>query len=437
MTIAEWRRRLWNSGFLRSLAALLSAGVFSHAILLATMPLVARLYDPVDFGVLAVFISILTPLLVASSFRYDLAIPLPRSDKDSRVLLLLALLMNFAVSVCVMLGVVACGKWIADIFRVPQLVSVLWILPVTLIGAGTYRSYRMWAVRRRDFKAVARTRITQAVAGSVVQIGFGLAGIGALGLAMGQLVGFSAGTMRLARGSWISRNELRSATLWRRMRILARRYDRFPKYDVLASLINSVSLFLPALLLPVFFRPEVAGFYMLADRAMAAPLSLLSQSIGQLVYSRSPDAVRNNRIGYLTIRVLLGLSLTLSIPTLIIVFFGTEIFIYAFGGNWAEAGVYASWLIIGIMIQQLYSSVSLVLLATNAQNLNLQIQVGQLLAKAGALYYGYYMGSAFVAIAVFSVTNALVSVLAIAAVVYHANKDHSEIGGVIPERNEI
>ncbi len=419
--LGAWTERLTKSQFLRSVVALTSASAVGQVILLVAMPLVTRLYSPSDFGIFAVFSAILAVILVASSLRYELAIPLPKGMESARVLLFLALLINVAAAMVLAVAVAIWGRDLAQLYNLPDLAPTLWMLPLVLLGAGSYRTFRMWAVRRGDFNAIATTKITQAASNVIFQVACGLASFGVAGLVIGQFFGFSAGTFKLGRGVTFSMTDV-SWRMWRRLSVLARRYSRFPKFDVAAAIINAISMQLPNFLLAILFNPAVAGLYLLADRALGAPLSLLSQSIGQVLYSRSRNAVEQGRIGHLATSILGGLAAVAFLPTLIMFFWGEKIFTLVFGQEWAAAGSYASWLIIGITANFLYSSVSLILMATNAQNLNLYIHSSMLIAKTAALVFGYLYGDAYVAIVAFALINALSNIAGTFAIVVHARR---------------
>src|SRR5690606_12731715 len=74
---------------------------------LAAIPLLSRLYSPEDFGLLAVFSSMVLILAPLVSLRYVLALPLPRRDGTALNLLALSMACIFLGSalVGVLLGV--------------------------------------------------------------------------------------------------------------------------------------------------------------------------------------------------------------------------------------------------------------------------------------------------------------------------------------------
>ncbi len=413
-------KRLAGSGFLRSVSTLVSAGVAGQAILLAIMPLITRLYTPADFGVAAVFGALMSTLLMASSLRYEMAIVLPRSDRQAEVLMRLALILTVSSAAVVLIIVAIWRTPIARILRVPDMEGLLWALPLALVGAGAYRIFNFWAVRKEAFGQIARTRIWQSLANAATQLSIGILGSGPLGLITGQVVGLAVGGKSLSRGARV-RARLDWAE-WHRIRSAARQYARFPKYDVPAALVDTLSVQLPNLLLALLFSPAVAGWYMLADRMILTPLSLISQAVGQVVYAKSRDHVMQDSLLTSTAKIagLLGLGVTAA--GLIFVPLAPMLFDYIFGSQWESAGLYSAILFFGFAAQFVYSSISLTLPATDGQHLNLVIHVILLVGKSLALLYGYMQSSALTAIVAFALATFIGNVMAIAIILLHLRK---------------
>jgi O-antigen/teichoic acid export membrane protein len=73
-------RILPKGGFARSVALVTAGSVLGQGLVLASAPLLTRLYTPADFGVLAVYGSIVSLVAVVAALRYELAIALSRHD---------------------------------------------------------------------------------------------------------------------------------------------------------------------------------------------------------------------------------------------------------------------------------------------------------------------------------------------------------------------
>jgi len=76
----QLRRLLPKNAFVRSVSVLVGGTAGAQILLVLAAPLLTRLYTPEDFGLLAVYASLLALIGVISSLRYELAIPLPEDD---------------------------------------------------------------------------------------------------------------------------------------------------------------------------------------------------------------------------------------------------------------------------------------------------------------------------------------------------------------------
>jgi O-antigen/teichoic acid export membrane protein len=399
---------------------LVSAGGAGQLVLLAAMPVATRLYEPGDFGVAAVFGAIMSALLMISSLRYEMAIALPRTDEHAQVLVRLCVALTLIAGVLTLAAVAFWRGPIASLLGVPQLAPVLWLLPLAVVGAGVYRIFSFWAVRREAFGLIARTRVLQPLSNAAVQVILGVIHAGPVGLVAGQLAGTAVGGTSLARGArlWVypRRVELR------RWRTVARRYIRFPKFDVPAAFADTLSLQLPNLILASLFGPVIAGFYMLADRAIVVPLALLGQALGQVIYSRSRETVADGSMLTMVVRTVKVLGSGVALLAVFSVPLGPLLFATVFGEEWRGAGLYASILFLGFGAQFVFSSISVALPASGGQHLSLAVNAMLLAVKSAALYFGYIRGSALDAIIAYSAVTVAGNALAIAVVIAHLER---------------
>lgn len=83
-----------KSSFARSVAVLAGGTAAGQAIVVLASPIITRLYTPEDFGVLAVYSSLLGILSTVAALRYELAIPLSEKDEDAAALLKIAMFLK-------------------------------------------------------------------------------------------------------------------------------------------------------------------------------------------------------------------------------------------------------------------------------------------------------------------------------------------------------
>jgi len=147
----------------RHVLTLMTGTTLAQAIALAISPILTRLYAPEQFGVFALYLSIVALLAIVATGRYELAIVLPESDVDAWHLCALALLIAAAVSVSTLLGVWIFGERIAA--RVGDARMADWLFIVSHTKPGTYAYMKLVNESKyvviRDRRKADRRRIHQ------------------------------------------------------------------------------------------------------------------------------------------------------------------------------------------------------------------------------------------------------------------------------------
>ncbi|MDQ2914197.1 MAG: oligosaccharide flippase family protein, partial [Chloroflexota bacterium] len=148
-------------------------------------PVVTRLYTPAEFGIFAVFISMLSIAVVPASLRYEAAIPLPNDDDTARRLVLLCFGLLAVTGSVTAIGVIVFGGALVDLMNAHVPERYLLLLPVSLVGVGAIQILGSWAVRLKSFGDIARARVTQSAAQVGTQLGLGMLHAGPIGLLLG------------------------------------------------------------------------------------------------------------------------------------------------------------------------------------------------------------------------------------------------------------
>ena len=360
-----------SGGFLRNVSVLAGGKAFSQAIMVLSVPVLTRLYTPGDFGVLSVYTSILSILFVVGALRYELAIPLPADDATAvRLLWLSFLVLTGFASLLFLLQAVA-GDILVEQAGMPDLRLLLWLLPPGLFAACAIAILTKWAVRKKQFDAVAKTSMGQSSIQAAAQIASGLWGAGSLGLVLGQLAGKAFGGLALA--AYTAGGIRKSAFPPKpdELLVAARRYRRFPLYSGGSALVSAMVLFLPPLLLASLFGMQVAGWFALGQRVVAIPVQLIAQSAGDVYFAKASETAQRD-IGALrdlhrrfALR-LLCISLVTIVP---IALFAPWLFALIFGASWEAAGEYIRPMAVMFLIQFVASPLSLTLIVVERQDL--------------------------------------------------------------------
>lgn len=409
MSVKDLAVRLLPKGrFVRGVLALSTATAIGQAIAILTSPVITRLYSPEDFGVLAVYSSYLGIIIVIASLRYELAIPLPRSDGSAANVLALSLVNLAGVTALTGLVVALFGKRIVVWSNTPQLISYIWLLPLGVLLGGAYQAFNYWAIRKRAFTRLARTKIQQGAGSAVIKIALGLAQFGTIGLLLGNIVGQAAGLVSLLFGAL--REDVVALKRIRRTRIrwTARRYRDFPLYSTWSAVANTAGSQLPLLLFSALFSPTVAGLYMLGHRVLHMPMNLLGTSIGQVFHANAAEARRDNRLGVLTLKAFEALVRISFGPMVLLAVVAPQLFTFFFGQEWKMAGVYAQWMIPWLVIVFITSPISTLVSVMEKQKQGLIFQISLLVIRSSAIIIGSRLDDPILAVACYSLSSLLV-----------------------------
>lgn len=405
MSIAKAIKQILpQNAFVRGVIVLGGGTAGSQVILLLTAPLLTRLYSAEDFGLLAVFMAILSSLSAVSSLRYELAIPIAEDEQEAVHIVVLAFLITFGVSLIVFFGVVFFRDSIAITLNVPDLASYLWLLPLSLLLLSSYQIFNYWAIRVKAFSAIARTKLTQSVASIIVKIGG--APFGPLALIFGEVVGQVAGTTSLGtlaiRHRWHSFRVVRS----HQIRTTAHRHRKFPMFATWGGLLNTVGTQLPPVLFAALFNPAAAGIYALANRVLSLPMNLVGQAIGNVFLAKAADARRDGTVHLLVAQVHEKLAHIAMPPALVLAIIGPDLFVWVFGAEWREAGVFAQLMVPMLYFQFILSPISTLFSVLDKQGQGMVLQGVMVITRSSTLVIGAWLGDVRLAVTLFAIGSA-------------------------------
>lgn len=380
--MVAWLRQFCNGGGFAAKVAVLAGGtVAGQTVVFLSTPLVTRVYEPADFGVLSAFVTLLSLCSIAACLRYELAIPLPPEDTEGANVLGLCLVLLPCLSAGVAVAIWLCGDQLARLTQCQGLEHYLWLLPLGILGAGLYQAFSMWAVRQGAYANVAQTKVAQGCGLSIGQFGFHFVFLGPLGLILGYMAGQACGGLYLARKSWIS--DFHTLKTVSRIGIaqVARRYRKFPQYTIAAGFLNSAGAVVPPLAFLLLFGPELTGLLYLALRVITLPAALIGQAAAQAFLSEGARLAQNDPLALyrLSMRTSSRLLLIAIVPAGTLMLAGPHLFRLVFGENWAEAGNYARVLAIMAVAQLALAPISQVANLLDRQGTQLCLDLSRLL----------------------------------------------------------
>lgn len=358
---------------LRRVATLLSGTTIAQVITLAmTIPL-ARLYGPEQFGFFAIIQSVVAVGVAVASLRFDMAIVLPKTDLEGRVVQKLASRSILIMSLLFSLVLLAASGWVAAKYDSRSLAYALVASGLVVYTTAQIANRQFWLTRKTEFRVIASNRVIGAVATGVFQVLAALITRNFLGLLVGLILGQILTLILVNRRIPDLRDPIPGgapSTL-----DMARRYKKMPLLNGPNAILDSVRT---AGINILIGNIAIAGLgqYSMAFRVTGAPASLISGAIAQ-VFLQKMSVTEPGAMTKLIRSVLLRIG-SLSIPIFTVFYFVAPWLLPSlFGAEWTESGLLAQALVPWIFMLTLTSPLSNLFIVTERQ--------GALLAFA-ALY---------------------------------------------------
>lgn len=383
---------------------------FAQILMVIAVPILTRLYGPEDFGVWALYISITGIVSVIVCLRYEFSIMLPESDEEAINLLGLCFLAVLFVTSLSLVLIWYSRDFIVEILNSPQIRDYLWFIPPFVFVNGIFLALNSWNSRTKLFKRLSISKVSSSISTVVMQISLGFMRKNSpWGLIIGNLGGQAVATLILGGQIWKDDRRLIKKSLgWGKIYKGFKRYHKFQFIDTWSALMNSISWQLPAFLLAAFFSPAIVGFYSLGFRLLQLPMSLVGSSISQVFFQRASRAFSEGTLPSLVESVFRMLVLIGMFPILILTITGSDVFTVIFGSAWTEAGVYAQILSLWAFIWFISSPLSTIYVVVEELHFGFNYNFFNLVTRLLSLVIGGYLGSARIALILFSVSGIFV-----------------------------
>ena len=104
-----------KSSYARNVITLMTGTGLAQAIPIAISPILTRLYGPDEFGVLGLYMAVVSIVVVLVTGRYELAILLPRQDRDAMNVMAVSVLLSGVISAVLWVLVAVFNRPIAEL----------------------------------------------------------------------------------------------------------------------------------------------------------------------------------------------------------------------------------------------------------------------------------------------------------------------------------
>ena len=385
--------RFKNNTYVANVAILASGTVFAQAIILIFSPLLTRLYTPENFGMVAVFMAVVSAILPGITGKYEVAMVLPKKNLHAVELFGIAIWFGLITSSVFFLVIIVLQGQLLVWLNSPGLAGWILLAPLVLLINGLFILGGYNANRHLEYKLMAKSKLIQAIVMISINLILGFIGVGFVGLLMGNILGLLIAFIFIV---YKQRNVLRNLNfrLTKRKYVLARRYIDYPVYNASTGILDGITVGLPIFFLAHYFSADIVGYYALVVRVMNAPIGFISTAVSQINLKKVVDLVNSGNLvePYLH-KVAAILFLLALFPVSVLILYGPELFSLIFGENWIEAGRYAQILSWSLIVQFVASTLSSTLGATRNNRYGALWKVTSFLSTAFVLWYVSKTGS--------------------------------------------
>src|SRR5690625_3807380 len=92
MYMVNYLKRTFNNRLIKNILLLMTGTGLAQILTVVLSPVITRIYNPTDYGTLALYTSALSLLSLIGSLKYDSAIPIADNDKKAINIFVLCLL---------------------------------------------------------------------------------------------------------------------------------------------------------------------------------------------------------------------------------------------------------------------------------------------------------------------------------------------------------
>lgn len=327
-----------DSQYKKHVIVMVVGRVIAQALPILITPLLTRIYSPEEFGIFAIYSSVVSLIAMLSNGRYCLSIILPKDREMAKYLVILSSFLTIFATVIFYIITLIFGVRIFEALNAKAINDYIFLLALNILIVGLYEAIYFYALREKEFRLLSSSVIVQAIVLVLVRIITGLLGYTDIGLVISYILGFLVAYIQL-----VVKLKLRIDFKLFKSNIkgLILKYINFPKFSLFSDTLGNLSNSLPNIFLNKFFGSGEVGYLSLSDKILGTPIWFITSSVGDVFKQEASELYRNGKsCKTLFIKTSKTLFYVGIIPFLLIFLFVPPLVPFVFGDIWAPAGAY-------------------------------------------------------------------------------------------------
>lgn len=413
--ISKLKKKYLPSGSFRDNFFTMAVGrTLSQVIPLLMTPLLTRIYTPEDFGIFAIFLSLVTVLALISNGRYNLAITLPKENTKAIQLFIICVIGVISISLFTFLIGISFQEDLLKAFGIEGKNAFIYLVPLGVLIVALIESVYYWLLRIRSYQFLSKNFIIQTSSITLFKVGFAFLHWGWFGLVFAHILGslLSLILLIIQMIKTYDLKAIREEMKKNKLIEIAKEYKKFPFLSLPADGINSIANQLPNILLNNLFGSSVVGYYSLTQRVLGLPINFVSTAMTDVFRERASTDYRDKgNCKGIFLETFKHLSLLSIVPFLLLFLFAPYLVPIILGDQWVQAGEYIRILSLMFMFRFIASPLSSTLYINGKQIYLLLWQIGLLICTILSFYIGKQIGDEKTALLLFSGSYAFMYVI--------------------------
>jgi len=364
-----------NIRFFKDVATLMSGTVLAQMIAIFAYPLLSRLYSPTEMGIFAYFFGICALLSILFTGRYELAIVLPKLDKDSDNVAALSIFLASMSCIASFLVIFIFGDHIIGLSKNTHLATWIYCIPIWVFVMSFCQTMEYVGTRFRAYQKLAIKSVLQQLTYVGFALLFGILAYKNNGLIISRMLSFICTLIIIV---WMFFDKIQAIAKnmsIKRMWDNALCYKQFLICNVSYSFLGTFSKEFIVFSFVAFGHAESAGLYVFARSVLLAPTAFLSTTLGQAFYKESSTIIGTPKLEQLVLQ-LINSIIIFGVPgAVFFMIWSCEIFSFCFGEIWRDAGIYAVIFMPAALLSLFTSWPERLYEVTQKQHISLTIQV--------------------------------------------------------------
>lgn len=402
-------RFVGDSAYKKNILLLSGGRIVAQLIPILITPIITRVYSPEEFGLFAVFLTIVSFIAMISNGRYCLAILLPKKKINAQKLVLISMFFTSVISFLFVILVFIFKNQFFSLLNIEKLNQHLLLFLLTILFLGLHEALYYYFLRDKQYKKLAKFAIVQAIVMITIRLLLGFTGNTQTGLMVSYLSGYFINTVLLIFNLDFKLNIKFSFGDFKKVFI---RYISFLKYSLFSDSLSVLASTSPNVFLNNLFGNTSAGYFSLSEKVLGSPIWFITSSVSDVFKQEFSEQNRERKdckiLFFKTFKTLLFVGL---IPFTLIFLFIPYVISPLFGEIWNPVGEYIRIFSIMYYSSFVVSPLKSVAYLINKQQYMIFFELLKLIALIIAFSVGFYLKDIKIVLILWSLLITIVNII--------------------------